>query len=173
AALSTTLNGTVTTAPITVAAGSTGNTLTITSAAAGTSTFAGVLNLNNNLTVDNTASTRVITFSGGLIEGGTVPLTISKSNNQGAVNFTGLTTVSGADLTIAYNFSAATPGTTPLFTFSGGFSGGSVANNADLALKNNTSIAGGIVLSGSSVNNLGSMPNSGTGHGSVTVSAAT
>jgi len=85
--------------PITVAAGSSGNTLKITNSAA--STFSGAVTLNNNLTLEPTL-TNLLTLSGGIT--GTGNLTIRGTGTTAAVtlstnpvNFSGTITNQGTN----------------------------------------------------------------------------
>ena len=151
------------------------NTLTFTGATSG---FAGTGNLTLNATAGS-AITLSGTLAGGVNHAGTITnsgvgtATSTISSAVGA-NVTGIAENSATSaLTVSGLLTSNTTATTltntggALFTVSGG-----VANTAgNLILNNNSTLANGITLSTTSVNNNGTITNSGTGAGSTLISA--
>ncbi len=168
---------------ITLATNATVGTLTIgTTGSIATATYSGGVTGTNNFTIGNTTSTS-LTFSTAAINNvGTITNTGSGAGTT-IINYgvgSNVTTVTESSTTFALTISAtaltvASGGTTlvnsnasgsALLTVSGG-----IAGTGNLVLNNNSAIANVITLSTTSVNNTGTITNSGTGS-SVAISAA-
>ncbi len=166
--------------PILLAANTTGTLTVGNTGSAISTTFTGGVTGTNNLTINSNATTGTLTFA-------TNPI-----NNNGTVTNigagTGTTTISGgiganvtrviensvnSALTISGALTVNTGGTTltnssgtKILTLSGGTLG-----TGNLVLNNNSALASGITISGTTINHSGTITNSGTGTGSSLISA--
>jgi len=153
-----------------IAAGSTG-TLTIETTGNAAPFYSGTMSLNNDLTVSHaaTTTTKTTTFSGPVVQDSTAHTITVGSTNTGGITFSGGIAVGTGGLTVAVS-NGATSGLVAggLLRVTGGVTSTTTGN---LTLQNNSAVTDGIIISGSSVNNAGTITNSGTGTGSVTISS--
>ena len=121
---------------------------------------------NGNITIgDGSGGSADATLCGGLAGTFANPIFVASTNtgvatitDSAASIFSGLVTLNNHDLTLT---AAASK-----LTVSGGVTG-----TGNLMLNNNSATANGITLSGKSVNNAGTITNSGTGSGATLISA--
>jgi len=167
--------------PIILASTTTG-TLTLAANNSGSVVFSGGITGTNNLTLDGGTGNKSVTLSTASVNNAGI---ITNSSAAG----TGTSTISGGvgsnviGITENSTTSALTIGTTALtvngtattltnalgtklLTVSGGITG-----TGNLILNNNSSLANGITVSGTSLNNTGTVTNSGSGSGTTAISA--
>ncbi len=121
----------------------------------GSMTFSGAA-INNNGSVNINFSDDAVIFSGGL---GANVSSLNLNSTSSTVTVSGLVNVNAGGTT----FNNASSG---LLSITGGMSG-----SGNVVLNNNTAIANNITVSGADVNHTGSLSNTGSGSGSVLISA--
>jgi autotransporter-associated beta strand protein len=151
--------------------------VTITSAGSGTSFSGGITGSGNVIVSDN---------------GGNMSISATPVNNSGTLTFTGagagvenfgaavgsnvtgiIFSNTGVSVVISGVLTVNSGGTTLTDTVSvrGLTLQGGISGSGNLILKNNNTMINGLTLSSASVNNVGSITNSGTGNGSSDISA--
>jgi hypothetical protein len=138
------------------------NDLTVnnsTTGVTGRPNFTALVNNAGTITLigTNAGTTAATTFTGGI---GSNVTGVIQNNPNSALTISGGLAVNASGTTLTNSVGPA------LLTASGGVTG-----TGNLILKNNSSTAAGITLSTTSVNNDGTITNSGTGSGGVSISA--
>lgn len=157
--------------------GETSGTLMLENVSGNALILSGGVTGSNSFIIDENAGSSGITFSGLVNNAGTVTNTGVGTGTtvlSGGVgtNMTGLTEDSSTSaLSVTGGLVVNASGTTLTDTTGSLTVSGGVTGTGDLILDNNSATDGGITISGTSVDNVGTITNSGSGNGSSLISA--